>query len=235
MNLLVIGSGGREHALVYKLKQSPLCSEIFCIPGNGGIAEIATCVDMDPNDLPALCEFAQKHQIGLTVVGPEAPLVDGIVDLFESEGLKIFGPNKRCAAFEGSKLLTKQFLAKYEVPTAQYREAHSKEEALEALRAFCYPVVVKADGLAAGKGVIICETEQQATGAIEEMMVDKKFGAAGDTLVLEEFLNGTETSMLCFSDGNKLIPLASSKDYKKIFDTDVKLNEKINKKILDPI
>jgi len=253
MNLLVVGSGGREHALIYKLKQSPLCEEIYCAPGNGGIAQIATCVDIAADDLNGLCEFAQTHQIGLTVVGPEVPLVDGIVDLFESEGLKIFGPNKECAAFEGSKLLTKQFLMKYHIPTAHYKESSNAQDAIASLELFSYPVVVKADGLAAGKGVLICENREEAIEAIESVMVEKTLGDAGNTVVIEEFLDGVETSTLCFLDGNTLIPMSSSKDYKRIFDNDEgpntggmgtyspnpfvdeKLSEKIEKKILDPI
>ena len=253
MNLLVVGSGGREHALIYKLKQSPLCEEIYCAPGNGGIAQIATCVDIAADNLDALCEFAKSHQIGLTVVGPEVALVAGIVDLFESEGLKIFGPNKQCAAFEGSKLLTKQFLMKHHIPTAYYKESTNAQDAIESLEQFTYPLVVKADGLAAGKGVIICQNREDAIEAIDSIMVEKMLGDAGDTVVIEEYLDGVETSMLCFLDGNILIPMESSKDYKRIFDNDEgpntggmgtyspnpfvdeKLTEKIGKKILEPI
>ncbi len=253
MKLLVIGSGGREHALIHKLLESPLCGEIFCAPGNGGIAQVATCVDIRPDEIDKLCDFAKEHQIGLTVVGPEAPLVEGIVDRFESEGLKVFGPNRECASFEGSKALTKKFLNKYNIPTAAYIEAHTPQDALNALVGFSYPVVIKADGLAAGKGVIICADKAEAEKAVDDLMVKKTLGDAGDKLVIEEFLDGIETSVLCFSDGNKLVPMESSKDYKKIFDNDLgpntggmgtyspnpfvdaKLADKINKKILEPI
>ena len=253
MNLLVIGSGGREHALIYKLRQSPLCDEVFCAPGNGGIAQVATCVDIAVTDIDALCDFAQENQIGLTVVGPEVPLVEGIVDKFESAGLKIFGPNKECAAFEGSKMLTKQFLIKYHVPTAGYKEAFDFEEAKDALEAFLYPLVIKADGLAAGKGVIICDNDLEAEQALNEIMVEKSLGDAGDKIIIEEFLDGVETSLLCFMDDNTIVPMTSSKDYKQVYDNDEgpntggmgtyspnpivneKLFEKIKKKILEPI
>ena len=253
MNLLVVGSGGREHALIYKLKESPLCAEIFCAPGNGGIAQLATCVDIAADDIDGLCEFAKEHQIGLTVVGPEVPLVMGIVDKFESEGLKIFGPSRECAAFEGSKALTKKFLMKYDIPTAQYKEAFTYEEAADALDAFSYPLVIKADGLAAGKGVLICACEEEALAALDEIMVKKSLGEAGDSVVIEEYLDGVETSALCFLDGNILVPMESSKDYKRIYDNDEgpntggmgtyspnpmvdeKLAAKIQSTILDPI
>ncbi len=253
MNLLVIGSGGREHALIYKLRQSSLCDEVFCAPGNGGISQVATCVDIAVTDIDALCDFAQEHQIGLTVVGPEVPLVEGIVDKFESVGLKIFGPNKECAAFEGSKMLTKQFLIKYDVPTAGYKEAFDFEQAKDALEAFSYPLVIKADGLAAGKGVIICDNETEAEKALNEIMVEKTLGDAGDKIIIEEFLDGVETSLLCFMDDNTIVPMTSSKDYKQVYDNDEgpntggmgtyspnpivneKLFEKIKKKILEPI
>lgn len=253
MKLLVVGSGGREHALIHKLIESPLCGEIYCAPGNGGISQVAECVDIQPDDIDGLCEFAKNNQIGLTVVGPEVPLVAGIVDRFESEGLKIFGPNKQCAAFEGSKALTKKFLLKYNIPTAKYEEALNCHEAIGHLDNFSYPVVVKADGLAAGKGVIICKDELEAKTAIEDIMVKKILGNAGDKIILEEFLDGVETSVLCFSDGNVLIPMESSKDYKRIYDNDegpntggmgtyspnpfvdAKLTDKINKRILEPI
>ncbi len=253
MKLLVVGSGGREHALIHKLLESPLCGEVYCAPGNGGISQVAKCVNIQPDDIDGLCEFAKNNQIGLTVVGPEIPLVAGIVDRFESEGLKIFGPNMQCAAFEGSKALTKKFLFKYNIPTAKYEEAVNYEDAVEFLNNFSYPVVIKADGLAAGKGVIICNDEEEAKTAIADIMVKKTLGDAGDKIVLEEFLDGVETSVLCFSDGNVLIPMESSKDYKRIYDNDegpntggmgtyspnpfvdAKLTEKINKKILEPI
>lgn len=253
MKVLVVGSGGREHALVYKLKQSSLVSDVFCAPGNAGIENIARCVDIDVDDIEGLKSFAKANEIGLTVVGPEVPLVLGIVDEFEKEGLKIFGPNKKCAAFEGSKALTKRFLEKYKIPTAKYLEVTSYEEGMRNLENFGYPVVVKADGLAAGKGVIICENREMAQNALKDIMVDKVFGSAGTSVVIEEFLTGTELSSLCFVDGNKIIPMESARDYKPAYDNDEglntggmgnyspnkifddKLNAKIRTKILDPI
>lgn len=224
MNLLVVGSGGREHALVEKLSQSSLCDKIYCAPGNAGIAGIAECLDIDAMDIDALCEFAKNNMIGLSVIGPEAPLVAGIVDKFESEGLKIFGPSQACARFEGSKAYTKEFLFRNNIPTAYYREAKTHEEALEALKKFTYPMVVKADGLAAGKGVIICQSEEEAKEALSQILVEKVFGDAGSSVVLEEYLNGVETSCLCFVDGAALVPMSSSKDYKRIGDNDTGAN-----------
>ena len=224
MKVLVVGSGGREHALVYKLKQSPLVEEIFCAPGNAGISQIAQCVDIKDSDIQGLKEFAIENGIGLTVVGPELPLVMGIVDEFETEGLKVFGPNKDCAAFEGSKGLTKKFLEKYKIPTAKYVEVDSFEDGLRNLENFGYPVVIKADGLAAGKGVIICENREMAVNALKEIMVDKIFGDSGNNVVIEEFLTGTELSTLCFVDGNSIIPMESARDYKPAYDNDEGLN-----------
>ena len=224
MKVLVVGSGGREHALVYKLKQSPLVEEIFCAPGNAGISQIAQCVDIKDSDIQGLKEFAIENGIGLTVVGPELPLVMGIVDEFETEGLKVFGPNKECAAFEGSKGLTKKFLEKYKIPTAKYVEVDSFEDGLRNLENFGYPVVIKADGLAAGKGVIICENREMAVNALKEIMVDKIFGDSGNNVVIEEFLTGTELSTLCFVDGNSIIPMESARDYKPAYDNDEGLN-----------
>lgn len=253
MKVLVVGSGGREHALVYKLKQSPLVTEVFCAPGNAGIANIAECVDIKVDDIDSLKEFAKTNEIGLTVIGPELPLVMGIVDEFEKEGLKVFGPNKKCAAFEGSKGLTKRFLEKYKIPTAKYLEVTTYEEGVKNLENFGFPVVVKADGLAAGKGVIICENREMAVNALKDIMVDKVFGDSGNSVVIEEFLTGTELSTLCFVDGNKIIPMESARDYKPAYDNDEglntggmgnyspnkifddKLNAKVRTKILDPI
>lgn len=253
MKVLVVGSGGREHALVYKLKQSPLVTEVFCAPGNAGIANIAECVDIKVDDIDSLKEFAKTNEIGLTVIGPELPLVMGIVDEFEKEGLKVFGPNKKCAAFEGSKGLTKRFLEKYKIPTAKYLEVATYEEGVKNLENFGFPVVVKADGLAAGKGVIICENREMAVNALKDIMVDKVFGDSGNSVVIEEFLTGTELSTLCFVDGNKIIPMESARDYKPAYDNDEglntggmgnyspnkifddKLNAKVRTKILDPI
>ncbi|MBE6038775.1 MAG: phosphoribosylamine--glycine ligase [Anaerofustis stercorihominis] len=253
MNILVVGSGGREHALIEKIRESELCEKIYCAPGNAGIAQVAECLDIQPTDIEALCNFAKEKQIGLTVIGPEAPLVEGIVDKFESEGLKAFGPSKDAARFEGSKAYTKKFLQKHNIPTAQYKEVHTFEEAVSYLDKFTYPLVVKADGLAAGKGVFICPTKDDAYKALDDVMNKKTLGDSGDVVVLEEYLDGVETSALCFVDGQTLIPMTSSKDYKRIFDNDMGDNtggmgtyspnplvdeamaEKIEKTVLAPI
>lgn len=220
MKILVIGSGGREHALVWKLKQSPKVKEIYCAPGNGGTQSIATNVAIDVDDLNGLVEFAEREAIDLTVVGPELPLVLGIVDLFQGRGLAVFGPNKRCAQFEGSKAFTKKFLEKYHIPTAAYGEYHQLEEAIAHVDDFGFPLVVKADGLAAGKGVIIAQNREEALDALTDMMEKAVFGASGDTVVLEDFLEGTEASVLCFVDGTRIIPMESARDYKRIGDGD---------------
>jgi phosphoribosylamine--glycine ligase len=218
MKVLIVGAGGREHALAWKISQSNKVNKIYCAPGNAGMAQIAQCVDIKVGDIIALADFAQRNNIDLTVVGPEESLVRGIVDEFENRGLRIFGPNKACAEFENSKAFTKKFLEKYYIPTAKYAEFISVEDALENIGIFGYPTVIKADGLAAGKGVIIAQNEQEATKAIDEIMMQKKFGASGDKIVLEEFLTGTEASMLCFVDGETIIPMESARDYKNIYD-----------------
>jgi phosphoribosylamine--glycine ligase len=224
MKLLVIGSGGREHTLIWKFKQSPKVTEIFAAPGNAGIAALATCVDIAVDDIEGLVAFAKTNAIDLTVVGPELPLVLGVVDAFEAAGLKIFGPNKSAARFEGSKDFTKAFLMRHGIPTAKYASFTAPEAAIAALPEFGYPVVVKADGLAAGKGVIIAQDEAEAQKAILDMMADKVFGAAGDLIVLESFLRGIEASILCFVDGKHIMPMQPAQDYKKIFDHDLGLN-----------
>lgn len=218
MNVLIVGSGGREHALAWKISQSDKVDKIYCAPGNAGMAQIAQCVDIKANNVAELADFAQKNNIDLTVVGPEESLVCGIADEFAQRGLRVFGPNKECAEFENSKAFTKKFLEKYDIPTAKYVEYISAEEAMENIGIFGYPAVIKADGLAAGKGVIIAENEQQAKDAIKQIMIDKRFGASGNKVVFEEFLTGTEASMLCFVDGNVIVPMESARDYKNIFD-----------------
>jgi phosphoribosylamine--glycine ligase len=220
MKVLVIGSGGREHALVYKILQSKRVSEVYCAPGNGGTAEIAKNININPKDIDLLLNFALKESIDLTIVGPEDPLVDGIVDKFEENGLRIFGPRKKGAVLEGSKLAAKEFMEKYGIPTAKYKSFKDAKEAIEALGEFSYPVVIKADGLCLGKGVLICETEEDAVKAIKEMIDEKRFGTAGETVVIEEFLTGTEASLLCFVSEGTIIPMESARDYKKIFDGD---------------
>jgi len=220
MKVLVIGSGGREHALIYKLAQSKRVSKIYCAPGNGGTASIAENVNISPKDIDLLLNFAITNEIDLTVVGPEDPLVDGIADVFEENGLRVFGPKKEGAILEGSKIVAKEFMEKYQIPTAKYRVYKTKEEAIDGLDEFTYPLVIKADGLCLGKGVIICQNKEEAVNAIEDMIVSKKFGSAGETIIIEEFLTGTEMSLLCFVTEGKIVPMESARDYKKIFDGD---------------
>jgi len=224
MKVLVIGSGAREHAITWKVKQSNKVTELFAAPGNAGIAEIATCVPIKADDIERLCDFALKHAIDLTIVGPEVPLVLGIVDLFREKGLRIFGPDKHGALFEGSKSYSKAFMIEHNIPTASYREFTNLEAAKEEVSIFGYPLVIKADGLAAGKGVVICENREDALKTLDEMMSDKVFGQAGDKVVFEEFLTGIEASVLCFVDGQTIMPMASAQDYKKAFDNDQGLN-----------
>jgi len=224
MKVLVIGSGGREHTLIWKLKQSNKVSKIYAAPGNAGISELAECINIKSDDIRSLVAYAKQEAIDLTIVGPELPLVLGIVDAFEAEGLKIFGPNKEASQFEGSKDYTKSFLMRHSIPTAKYMSFTSPDAAKAALGTFGYPVVIKADGLAAGKGVIIAESEAVAVAAIDDIMTSKVFGDAGCLVVLEEFLRGIEASILCFVDGKTIVPMQPAQDYKKIFDGDEGLN-----------
>lgn len=224
MKVLVIGSGAREHAIAWKLKQSSKVTEIFAAPGNAGISEIANIVDIKADDINALCEFAKNESIDLTVVGPEVPLVLGIVNLFKENNLRIFGPCKSGALFEGSKAYSKAFMEGNNIPTARYREFTSIEGAIEEIGIFGYPFVIKADGLAAGKGVVIVENHEHAEDTINEMMSDKVFGDAGEKIIYEEFLTGIEASVLCFVDGKTIKPMASAQDYKKAYDGDEGLN-----------
>jgi phosphoribosylamine--glycine ligase len=220
MKILVIGSGGREHALVWKIAQSSLVSEIFCAPGNPGIEKQANLVDINSNDIYSLLDFAKKNRIDLTVVGPEMPLISGIVDLFEKEGLKIFGPSQKAAQLEGSKAFSKDLMEKYRIPTANYRVFTSSEKARESLKSQKFPVVIKADGLAAGKGVTICESIESSFRAINEIMEKKVFGDAGSSIVIEDFLEGEEVSVLAFTDGENILSLEPAQDHKAIFDED---------------
>lgn len=224
MKVLVIGSGGREHALVWKISQSPLVDKIYCAPGNAGIAQLAECVAIKAEDLDGLLDFALQNEIGLTVVGPEVPLTMGIVDKFQEKGLKIFGPSGRAAEIEGSKTFAKDLMAKYGIPTAKYGAFTDAAEAKAFLAEVGLPCVVKADGLAAGKGVLICETKEEAETAVDDILVDNKFGNAGSRVVVEEFLTGQEVSMLAFSDGKTIVPMVSSQDHKRIWDGDKGLN-----------
>jgi len=224
MKILVIGSGAREHALIWKIAQSPLTTKIYAAPGNGGIRQLAECLPIKADDVKNLADWAEQNQIDLTIVGPEAPLVLGITDLFESKGLKIFGPNAKGAQLEGSKVFAKEFMMRHQVPTAKYKSFSKAEDALKSVHEFSLPLVVKADGLAAGKGVIICQLYDEAEAAIQEIMNDKKFGDAGNQIVLEEFLDGIEASLLCFVDGKHIVPMESARDYKKAMDNDEGLN-----------
>lgn len=221
MNLLVIGSGGREHGLCWKLAGSNKVKKIYCAPGNGGIEEVAENVDIPANDIEALLAFALEKDIDLTIVGPEDPLVLGIVDRFQEKGLKIFGANKKAAQLEGSKDFSKRFMEKYSVATAKYRTYDDFHKAIEGLDEFSYPLVIKADGLCLGKGVVICESRKMAEDTLDDILNKKIFGEEGSSVVMEEFLDGIEASLLCFVTDGKVIPMESAKDYKKIYDKDL--------------
>ena len=220
MKVLVIGSGGREHALCWKIAQSEQVQKIYCAPGNGGTRTVAENVDIKANEIDRLLDFALLNSIDLTIVGPEEPLVLGIVDKFEENGLRVFGPNKSCARLEGSKEFSKIFMEKYNIPTAKYRSYTDYKEAIKGLEGFTYPLVIKADGLCLGKGVIICNSEEEAKDSLKEILQDKVFGDEGKKVVIEEFLDGVEASLLCFVTDGKIIPMESAKDYKKIYDND---------------
>jgi len=220
MKVLVVGSGGREHTLVWKISQSPKVDKIYCAPGNAGIGDIAELVNIKAEDTELLLAFALEKSIDLTVVGPEVPLVNGIVDRFTQEGLRIFGPNKACSQLEGSKAFAKSFMIRHNIPTAKYKEYTNVDEAIKDIGIYGFPMVIKADGLAAGKGVIIAQDEREALETLNIIMKDKKFGDAGSKVVIEEFLDGIEASMLCFVDGDTIIPMVSAQDYKKVFDGD---------------
>ncbi|MBU4251747.1 MAG: phosphoribosylamine--glycine ligase [Candidatus Omnitrophica bacterium] len=220
MRILVIGSGGREHALVWKIAQSKLCAKLFCAPGNGGIAQIAECIDVQADDISGLLEFARKEKIDLTVVGPEKALALGIVDEFTKAKLKIFGPNKQAANLEASKVFSKELMAKYKVPTAKFKVFDSPDEAKKYIEVNGAPCVVKADGLAAGKGVVVAKTVDEAKDAVTSMMQDKVFGDAGKKIIIEECLMGQEASILVITDSKEVVALASAQDHKRIFDHD---------------
>ena len=220
MKVLVVGSGGREHTLVWKIAQSPKVKMIYCAPGNAGIAENAECIDIKVEDIEGLCDFAADERIDLTVVGPETPLVNGIVDLFESRGLRIFGPRKEAALLEGSKVFSKEMMIKYGTPTGGSRIFTDSREAKSYLREVGAPIVVKADGLAAGKGSIVCGTVDEATKAVEAIMEEKIFGESGSRILVEECLFGEEASFIVFTDGENIVPMVSSQDHKRIFDGD---------------
>ncbi len=253
MKVLVIGSGGREHALCWKLDQSEKVKELYCAPGNGGTSLVASNVPIQSNDLERLLEFSKTNEIDLVVVGPEEPLVLGITDMFEEEGINVFGPDAFSARLEGSKDFAKEFMIKHGIPTAKYRSYTNYNAAVEGLKEFSYPLVIKADGLCLGKGVVICESEEVAVQTLKEVLLDRIFGDEGQKVVIEEFLDGTEASLLCFVSHNKLFPMESAKDYKQIFEDDEgpntggvgcyspsplftdDFNEKIRKDVLDKI
>ncbi len=220
MKILVVGSGGREHALVWKIKQSNKVDKVYCAPGNAGISRLADCVDIKVTDVDALLQFAQKEAIDLTVVGPESSLVAGIVDLFESNGLRIFGPSKKAAELEGSKVFCKEFLEKYHIPSAPFKVFTEPKKAKKYIDGCGAPVVVKADGLAAGKGVIVARTIEEAKQAVDLIMADRAFGSAGDKIVVEACLGGEEASFIAFTDGKTILPLPTSQDHKAAYEND---------------
>jgi phosphoribosylamine---glycine ligase len=220
MNILVIGNGGREHAIIWKLKQSPRTGKIYCTIGNAGICSVAECIDIKPEDIEDLITFVKENNIGFTVVGPEVPLSLGIVDRFDSEGLKVFGPSKNAAMLESSKTFAKDFMQRYNIPTAGFKKFgfEQKHKAIEYLNSVKYPVVIKADGLAAGKGVIIAEEKQSAEKTIHEIFDDKIFGNAGNSIVIEDFLTGSEASVFAICDGTGYLILPPAQDHKKILE-----------------
>lgn len=221
MRVLVVGGGGREHALVWKLKQSPRVSEIFCAPGNAGIRQMATCINIAAEDMQGLLAFARQEEIDLTVVGPEIPLTNGIVDLFEQANLKVFGPSQAAAEIEGSKALAKDIMAKYNIPTARYATFEDAEEARSYVQKYGAPCVIKADGLAAGKGVIVAMDDETALAAVDIIMAERAFGCAGERVVIEEYLEGEEVSILAFVDGKgTIVPMVASQDHKRVGDGD---------------
>ena len=224
MNVMVVGGGGREHAIIKSLRKNPNITELYALPGNGGIATDATCVDIDAKDIAGITAFAEAHGIEFAVVAPDDPLVLGAVDALEAKGIPCFGPNKKAAILEGSKVFSKNLMKKYGIPTAAYEVFSDLEAALIYLETAPLPTVVKADGLALGKGVIIAETREEAQAAVRSMMEDKIFGESGSNVVIEEFLTGPEVSVLSFTDGKTLIPMVSSMDHKRALDGDEGLN-----------
>ena len=224
MKIMVVGGGGREHAIVKKIKENPAVTELYVLPGNGGMTEDAICVNIGAKDIEGITAFAKEKQIDFAVVAPDDPLVLGAVDALEAIGVPCFGPNKNAAILEGSKVFSKNLMKKYHIPTAQYEVFDDPEAALQYLENAPIPTVIKADGLALGKGVIIAETREQAKDAVKTIMQDKVFGASGDHIVVEEFLTGPEVSVLAFTDGKTMIPMISSMDHKRALDGDQGLN-----------
>ncbi len=222
MDVLIIGGGGREHAIALSLKESKGISKLYCAPGNGGIAEVAQCVDISAMDFSGILDFVNAcPNIQLTVVAPDNPLAEGLVDLLEQNGHRAFGPNKKAARIESSKVFAKQLMQKYNIPTADYQVFSEYQAAQAYLQTAAYPLVVKADGLAYGKGVIICSNQEEALSALQEIMLNKKFGSFGANVIIEEFLQGKEVSVLAFCDGHTIVPMLASQDHKKAFDNDL--------------
>ncbi len=224
MDVLIVGSGGREHAIATAVKRSKKAGKIYCAPGNGGIAQIAECVDITAMEFDKLADFAREKNIGLTIIGMDDPLVGGIVDVFEKRGLRVFGPRKNAAIIEGSKAFSKDLMKKYSIPTAAYENFDDADKALAYLDKVSAPIVVKASGLALGKGVLICQTIDEAKDAVKSIMMDKQFGDAGNEIVIEEFLSGREVSVLCYCDGTHIKPMTSAQDHKRAKDGDQGLN-----------
>ena len=224
MKVLVIGGGGREHAICWKLSKSPKVDELYCAPGNAGIAEVAKCVDIGVMDFEKMADFAKKEAFDLVVVGPDDPLAGGIVDVLEEKGLRVFGPRKNAAILEGSKAFSKDLMKKYGIPTAAYETFDTPEAALNYLETAPVPIVLKADGLALGKGVLICNTREEAKEGVKTLMLDKQFGHAGDRIVVEQFMTGREVSVLSFVDGKTIKIMTSAQDHKRAKDGDQGLN-----------
>lgn len=224
MDILIIGGGGREHAIAASVVKSKKVNKVYCAPGNAGIGEIARCVDIGVMEFEKLADFACDNNIDFTIIGPDDPLVGGIADVFQARGLRVFGPSQKAAVLEGSKVFSKELMKKYKIPTAGYEVFEDSQKACEYLETCGYPIVLKADGLALGKGVLICSTKEEALEGVKALMLDKQFGSAGDRIVIEEFLTGREVSVLCFCDGTHIIPMTSAQDHKRAKDGDKGLN-----------
>lgn len=224
MKVLIVGGGGREHAIAWKLSQSSLMPELYCAPGNGGIGEIATLVPIQATDIEGVCRFAKEKEIDLVVVAPDDPLVAGMVDALEKEGIRAFGPSAKAAQIEGSKVFSKDLMKKYGIPTAEYETFSDAAEAIKYLETCSFPIVIKAEGLALGKGVIIPQSFEEAKQGVQDIMEDKQFGDAGNRIVIEEFLTGREISVLAFTDSHTVLPMCSAQDHKRALDNDEGLN-----------
>ncbi len=224
MNVLLVGGGGREHSIAWKLKQSKKVDKLYCAPGNGGIAQLATCLNVPATDLNGIIEAVKAHGIDFVVVAPDDPLAAGLVDMLEAEGIRAFGPSKVAAQIEASKSFAKDLMKKYGIPTAEYEVFMSYDEAVKALDGITYPIVIKADGLALGKGVLICEDQASAVEALKAMMIEHVFGTSGSRIVMEQFLTGPEVSLLVFTDGKTIKPMVSAQDHKRALDNDKGLN-----------